>query len=382
MKLKLYTFLFTALTLLAASCKTARKLYEKGNYTEAVELAAKKLQKDPDDPKLLAIIQDAYGYAVNDHESRIRSQAESSNELKWESMYNEYVSLQRMYDAIYKVPAVFNLVKPVNYSSFVVTYASKAAEVRYERAIALMEHYDKQNYRQAYRELQVALRLQPGDSRITTSLNEAWNGAVTNVVVLPMQQSGGFVYSSYTPGAVNLDDQVVRDLQYNSGNEFVKVYSAWEARSKQVRVDQEVDLRFITADIGRQHDERSSRKVSRQVVVKETVIRPDSIVREYAQVYATIFTTRRTMSSTATLQLTIRDENGRWMWSDDIRGHHDWSTEFAYFTGDARALSEADRQLVDRHREIEPSEYDIMRCLVDQVSNDAHYRLRNYFSQL
>lgn len=382
MKLKLYTLLFTALILLAASCKTARKLYEKGNYTEAVELAAKKLQKDPDDPKLLAIIQDAYGYAVNDHESRIRSQAESSGELKWEAMYNEYVSLQRMHDAIYKVPAVFNLIKPANYSSFVNTYASKAADVRFDRGMALMEQYDKQSYRQAYREFQVAQRLQPGDSRISASLNEAWNGAVTNVVVLPMQQNGGFVYSSYSPGTVNLDDQVVRDLQYNSGNEFVKVYSAWEARSKQIRVDQEVDLRFTTADIGRYHDERSSRKVSREVVVKEKVIRPDSIVREYAQVYATIITNRRTMSSTATLQMTVRDENGRWMWSDDIRSHHDWSTEFAYFTGDTRALSDADRQLVDRRRETEPSEYDIMRCLVDQVSNDAHYRLRNYFARL
>ena len=117
MKLKLYILLLTGISISAVSCKTASKLYEKGNYTEAVELAAKKLQKDPDDAKLLDIIQSSYRYAVNDHEGRVRNNAESTSELKWEWMYNDYAALQRMYDAIYRVPSVFNLVKPLDYSS-------------------------------------------------------------------------------------------------------------------------------------------------------------------------------------------------------------------------------------------------------------------------
>lgn len=77
-------------------------------------------------------------------------------------MYNEYVSLQRMYDAIYKVPAVFDLVKPMNYSSYIITYSEKAGELGgiYDRGIAFMQRYDKQSYRNAYREFQAALPLQ------------------------------------------------------------------------------------------------------------------------------------------------------------------------------------------------------------------------------
>ncbi|MBK9570266.1 MAG: hypothetical protein IPO53_10385 [Chitinophagaceae bacterium] len=126
MKSKLYILLFAAIIFSAFSCKTASKLYEKGNYDEAVELAAKKLQKDPGDVKLLDIIQSSYRYAVNDHESRIRNHAESSNELKWEWMYAEYVSLQRMYEAIYRVPSVYTLVKPLDYSGYLVTYSEKS----------------------------------------------------------------------------------------------------------------------------------------------------------------------------------------------------------------------------------------------------------------
>ncbi|MEO6612271.1 MAG: hypothetical protein ABIT05_06020 [Chitinophagaceae bacterium] len=381
MKLKLYLLLFTFISLLAVSCKTAGKLYEKGNYDEAVELAAKKLQKDPGDPKLLNIIQESYRYAVNDHEGRVRSNAESTNELRWEWMYNDYVSLQRMYQAIYKVPAVFDLVKPLDYSSYLITYSEKAAEVRYERGLAFMQRYDKQSYQDAYREFQAALRLKPGDPDAIAKKEEAYDYAVTNVVVLPMQQEGGFVYSSYTTGGNNFDDDVVRQLQYSSGNEFVKFYSAWDARSKNVRTDQVLDMRLVNVHLGRYNDNRSTRRVSKEIVVKETVYKPDSVVREYAKVYADITTTRRTMNSDALLQVNVRDGEGRWLWSDQFSGNHNWSTEFSAYTGDARALSESDKQLLERKPSFAPTDAVIVKYMVDQVSNDALYRIKNYFNR-
>ena len=67
MKLKLYTYFLLMAVIIFAGCKSASKLYEKGNYDEAVTVAAKKLQKDPDDAKLQAVIKDAYQFAVNDH---------------------------------------------------------------------------------------------------------------------------------------------------------------------------------------------------------------------------------------------------------------------------------------------------------------------------
>lgn len=381
MKLQLYTLLFAATILTAASCRTAKKMYEKGNYDEAVELAAKKLQKNPDDPKLLVLLQDAYQYAVTDHESRIRTSSESTNELKWEWMYNDYASLQRMYDAIYKVPSVFNTVRPQNYATYLVTYAQKAGDVRYERGIAFMQRYDKQSYRNAYREFQAALRFLPGDREATVKLNEAYDYAVTNVVILPVQQNGGYVYSSYTVGGNNFDDQLVRDLQYNSGSEFVKFYSAWEARSRNIRTDMEVDMQLARVNIGRMEDYRTQRKVSKEIVLKEKVIRPDSVVKEYGRVHATIHSTRRTMTSELVLQLNVRDQDGRWLWSDDVPGNHAWGTEFSTFTGDERALSETDKQETGRRREFPPSEREIMAHLLEKVNNDALWKIRNQFSR-
>ena len=381
MKTKLYLLFFAGISVLTFSCKTASKLYEKGNYDEAVEMAARKLQKDPNDDKLLDIIHRSYRYAVNDHESRIRTNAASSNDLKWEWMYNEYASLQRMYNAIYKVPSVVQSIKPVDYSSYLITYSEKAGDVRYERGLAFMQQYDKQSYRNAYKEFQAAVGFKPGNRDALQKMNEAYEYAVTNVVILPMQQQGGFVYSAYTIGGNNFDDQLIRSLQYNTGNEFVKFYSAWDARSQHIRADQLVDMRLTTLNIGRYQDYRTSRKVSKEIVVKETVYRPDSIVKQYGWVYADITNTRRTMNSDAMLQVNVRDNDGHWSWSDNFNANHNWSTEFATYTGDTRALSASDKQLVDRRQDYPPTENEIMKCMLDQINNDALYRIKNYFNR-
>jgi len=382
MKPKIYSiFLIASVIPISFSCKTASKLYEKGKYDEAVELAAKKLQKDPNDPKLLDIIRSSYSYAVNDHESQIQNDASSNNELKYEYIYNEYGSLQKMYDAIYKVPSVYEIVKPVDYSSYLITYSEKAADVRYDRGKAFMQRYDKQSYKNAYREFQAALSFKPGDRNAMQKMDEAYDYAVTNVIVLPMQQNGGYVYSSYSVGGNNFDDQLIRDLQYNSGNEFVKFYSSWDARSQNIRTDAVVDMQLANAAIGRLQDSRSTRKVSKEIVVKETVYKQDSVVKEYAKVFADITTTRRTMVSNALLQVSVRNANGQWLWNGNFYGNHNWSTEFASYTGDARALSESDKQLINSRQEYAPSENEIMRSMLAQINSDALYKIKSYFNR-
>src|SRR5512138_3082321 len=147
MKLKLYSLLILVLVVfvILASCKSASKLYEKGNYDEAVTVAAKKLQKDPNDSKLQGIIRDAYRFAVNDHESRIHSISETNSDGKWEQLYHEYADLQRLHDAIYKSPSVYELIRPADYSTYMNTYAEKASGVHYQRGVDIMDQAGSKN---------------------------------------------------------------------------------------------------------------------------------------------------------------------------------------------------------------------------------------------
>src|SRR6188508_3215571 len=327
---KIYTLVsLIAFILLVTGCKSASKLYDKGNYDEAVELAVKKLQKKPDD-EMRALLQSAYRFAVNDHETRIHQLSTNTNDLKWEWIYAEYSSLQRLYEAIHRSPEALSIVDPTDYSSYLHTYADKAADTRFQRGMMWMSagtsqsdgENDKLSFRNAYHEFEAALQYRPNELTFIERRNEAYENAVINVVIMPMENNR-YRFSSYNNYEItNFENDLLRQLQYNTGNQFVKFYSSWEANTRNIQVDQFVEFHFSTFDLGRTRDERNTREVSKDIVVKETIYRPDSVVKEYKKVFAKITTTKRSMLSEGNLQINVRDASGRWLWSDDIGGNH------------------------------------------------------------
>lgn len=381
MKLKLYTIILLGFGTILLSCTSAKKLYEKGNYDEAVEKAAKKLQKDPHDVKLQDLILDAYAFAVKDHEDRIQNYSISNNELKWEWMYHEYADLQKLYNAIFNAPDVFDLVKPIDYSSHIIINREKAAEVRFDRGIAFMQHYDKESYRNAYREFKYALQLNPGNVEAAQMREEAFEYAVTNIALVSLQSYNNFAFSSFNSRYNDMEQRMIRNLQYNSGSEFVRFYSMSEARNLNIRIDMVANMRITSMDIGRSHETNSVRKVSKVVIIKETVIKPDSVIKKYGKVYADIITTTRTFYSDASLQLNFLDDNGRLLRSEEITAEHRWSTQFTDFRGDQRALSDADLAQVNKRKEFPPSQTEITQILLDRIYNNAGNRLKNYASK-
>jgi len=382
MNAKLYALSFFLVSALLFSCKSAKKMYEKGNYDQAVELAAKKLQKKPNDAATLTILENAYRFAVDDHESRIRNNSNSSNELKWEWNYQEYLQLQRLYEAIRRSPSVYDIVKPTDYSSYVTMYQEEAGNARYERGMALMENNDKNSFRQAYYEFQKALNLMPGDLVIKEKMDEAYANAVTNVIVLPVARAG-FQYS-VSNGRNNYSDfdyNIMRYLNNNNNRAFLRYYSPTQANSLNLRTDEVVELRFANIDPGRYNDQRTSYEVTKQVVVKETVIKPDSVVKEYATVKARITKTRRTLHADGLLQVVFRGSDNKRLWSDAYRGEYNWVSEFANFTGDARALSEADKKLVEQREQFPPHDEDIIRVIMDELQHKAECGIKDYYDR-
>ncbi|MEI9807866.1 MAG: hypothetical protein WDO16_08315 [Bacteroidota bacterium] len=122
-------------------------------------------------------------------------------------------------------------------------------------------------------------------------------------------------------------------------------------------------------------------KYPKQVVIKETVIKADSVIKEYATVKAKITTTRRTLQSNGLLQVTVRDYNNQWLWSDTYRGDYNWSTEFSSYTGDARALSEEDKKLCNNREQFPPSESEIIRVIMDEAQSKAECGVKDYFNR-
>ncbi len=375
MKLKLYTLLIGAIFLF--SCRSAQKLYQRGQYDAAVELAAKKLSKKPNDIGLLTVLQDAYRYAVQDHEGRIRNLSNSNNDLRWEQIYQEYISLQRLYDAIRRSPSVYDIVQPTDYASYLTTYKEQAGNAREDRGDELMNQNTKSSFRQAYYEYQKALSLKPGDLTIKQKMDDAYANAVTNVAIMPLTRFG-FQYSQYRYDYADFNYQLLRYLNDHRSGPFVRFFNE---NDRSQPIDAGVEMRFSDVNIGRYRDEHSVREVSKQVVSKEIVHKPDSITREYITVKARITTTTRTLKANAILQTIARDMNNRHIWSDTYRGDYSWVYSFATFTGDERALSDEDKKLLAQREQWPPSNDEIIRIIMEEIRQKAQCGISDFFNR-
>ena len=381
MKIKLYSLLIFSGVLLLFSCKTAEKLYQQGRYDEAVVLATKKLQKKPGDAKLIDVLQNAYRFAVEDHESRIRNHTNSNSDMRWEYIYQEYLQLQGLYESIRRSPSVFDIVQPTDYSSYISTYKEEAGNARYEKGLELLDQNSKASSRQAYYEFQKALALKPGDLAIKQKIDESYANAVTNVTVLPLTRYG-YQYSSYNFDYNNFNYDLLRYLNNNNKSQFVRYYQETRPGGQDIRTDYSVDMRFSDVNIGRYRDQRSVREVSRQVVAKEIVIRKDSVIKEYITVKAKITTTTRTIQADGLLQATIRDYNNRWIWSDTYRGDYGWTYSFATYTGDERALSDEDKKIINQREQWPPSNDEIIRIIMTDIQRKTECGISDYFNRV
>lgn len=377
---KIYPVLLVTVCIWTAGCKSPSKLYQKGNYDEALQTAVKKLQKDPGNPKLQAVAKDAYRYAVTDHESQIRRYSENDNELKAEWIYNEYAALQNLYNSIFRSPAAFESIKPTDYSSYLTDYGAKAADLHYNKGVKWMSYNDRQSYKSAYHEFQAAARFNPGDATIDQMLKESYEAALTRVVIIPASDYG-YHYSSYNYQLKNYDNDIFRNLQYNTGNEFVKFYSSAEAQRLNIIPDEYVETHFTQINLGKVNDNYSTKEVSKDVVVKETVYKPDSVVQQYGKVKATITTTQRTIYSEGIMTISIRNRAGLGLVNEKLVGTNSWTTQFSTYTGDERALSDDDKQALNKTKQNPPKEEETMKSIKENIYGNFISRIRNYYSK-
>jgi hypothetical protein len=376
---KLYIFFLPLL--LFTACKSPGKAFNKGDYTAAIDRSVRKLQKDPGDAEAKRILQSAYTYAVQQHEEKIRNLSGLSSDSRWEQVYYQYVQLQKLHDKIYEAPAAVQAVKPADYGTYLVTYRDKSAEAHVQKAAQLLQEndVDRSDYREAYYELRKALKFRPDDHGILKKLEAAKEAATVTVLLVPMD-AAGFTRYNTSYAFRNFERDLLRTIRNGINNEFLQ-FTTLADNSDRTEPDEIVEMRLGTFNIGRPYDESKTRTVEKEVVVKEIVYNKDSVVKEYAKVQARITTTKRLLRSTSDMYLNILDGERRVLWNDHVRAEHRWTTEFATFTGDERALSDSDKALVNKSQKTPPRDEEVEEWLLGQLGNEVTQRLRSYYDR-
>ncbi|UYQ95287.1 hypothetical protein MKQ68_09280 [Chitinophaga horti] len=383
MKYSALRYLGILLMVFFCACKSGEKMYNRGQYDDAVRLFVKKLQKRPNDSKSLALLPRAYQMAVETHEANVNSHLVSNNALKWERVRAEYNALQNLYYYIQSSPAALRIVKPKDYSSAITGAQENAAEARYNRGLQLMGENNKASARKAFHEFDATLALVPEYKDAKARREEAFNAGTIYVAISQLQmRSPSFQFS-----ADQFRDVLLRDLQRRNLDRFVLFIDEREARAQKLRPDHYLELLFYDFVVGQTYVDRLEREVSREVVVGQTKER-DSTGKVFNKdvwgiVKAKVFVTKKTVTSSGMMDYRITEvDNGRLLRTNRVPGQFVWLNQFGTFRGDERALSDEDRKLMTGRDMLPPPPQQLFTEMTRPIYDQMARELQSYYNSI
>lgn len=362
-----------------AACGSSKKNYlNRSDTDDALFDAVKSLKKKNSDTAAVNALPTLYNLSQQRHLRKISSLQDSRELSRWDKILDEYNTLQDMHNAIIDADAAYAVVTPANYQQTIYDLKQQAAEEYYNEAGNYLSSSGRDNAKKAYNHYKKADKFVAGYKDAKEKMDVAYQQAIVNVQVNPVQDHSYFFNSNWGNYGYNYSNEyfqqtLVRELK-NSNRYPARFYTDWEARRDNVQPDWVVDLTLRNMNIPRPQNYRYSRNASRQV---ETG-RDSSGKPIYQTVYATLNITRQSLTARGQMEVTITDAaNQKNISRNTYQEDYSWTEEYATYTGDSRALSANDWNLVNNNRYNEPRKEDVLnelyRKIYPQVKNRIIY---------
>ncbi len=180
---KLIILLLSAL--LIAGCASSKKYLERAQYDAAINMAVKKLRKNPSNIKELDVLKQAFPKANQVDKDRIDFLKTSGDDNVWDQIFNRYANLKDRQQLVKTLPDnVLNSIGFIekNYDRELLDAKKKAAEYFYTHAIDLLKRKDRNSARDAFYELKRVKQLYSDYKDVDARLQEAQFLGTNNVL--------------------------------------------------------------------------------------------------------------------------------------------------------------------------------------------------------
>ena len=366
---------------LLAGCGSNKSYLQRGDEEKALFDAIKKLNKTPSDKEASQAVPLLYNSIIKSNEAKIKSYQLGSDLSRWDKIIFAYSKMQEVYNNIIQSTAAFKLITPQNFSTQLLESKQAAAEEYYTVADDFLKKNGRDNAKKAYSYFKKVDKYISGYKDVNAKTNEAFENAIVDVVINPVQDNSYFYSSGWGNSGLNFSNEyfqrtLVRDLAYNnnSNNYAARFYSDWEARRENIQADWVIDLRLRNMDIPQPSRYTYRRNRSQQIQTgTDTSGRPS-----YTTVNASLNVTRMSFTARADMEVLIRDvAMPRVISNRNFTQDYRWEEERASYTGDRRALSSADWDLINNNNFYTPRREEILeelyRQLYPQVLNNIKY---------
>ena len=363
-----------------SGCQSAKKSLKRGNFDDSVLRAVDKLKDNPTHSSSAEILKQAYAAALEQHLENIKRSLASSDQFIWEQRLNSYTSLNILYRTISRCNACMTLTNAQSFENEEQDARKKAAAIRYQQAEKLLADGDRESARRAYEHFEKANFLIPGFMDVQKKLDLAYEIASFKVVVEQVTVTS----KVYKLSNEYFQDRIDEFLRTNKRlNKFVRFYTPQEATEYKLQPDHIVTLQFDDFVVGQTLIEKETETVTG----KDSVITGEKTVRKikipvYGKVTAKLTQNRKTIHSAGLMDMQIRDfQTKRTVDQEKFQGEYDWMCEWGSFSGDERALTDAQLRLCKSQELLPPPPQQLFvefsKPLYDRLTN----KLRAFYAK-
>jgi hypothetical protein len=368
-----------ATVLVIASCKTSKDYLSRSQDDKTLYDIVKQLNKHSDDANATLALPQVYTTVQQKHLKNIEKYNNSTDLGRWDKIASAYKSLQGMYDAIDNSSAASGLIKAVNYEKEMAAVKESAAEDYYQTGLAYFEKNNREAARKAYTHFKKTDTWIKDYKDVKAKMNEAFDNSIILVQINPVQDNSFFFNTGWGNTGYNYSNEyfqqnLTRDLGGLYASRYpAKFYTEWEARREAIKPDWVVDLVLRDIDIPRPVSYTYSRNRSKQVEAG----RDTSGKVIYQTVYATLNIERQSLTARGQMDVNITDVANRKSISyNSYTDTYNWQQEVASYTGDSRALTSNDWNLINNNYNL-PRKEDILNELYRNIYPQVKNKISN-----
>lgn len=362
------TLLFAGVFFLFDACSSGKSALKHGDYYEAVMESVQRLRQNPDHKKSKLVLSTSYTLAVEYLETSAQNAITSNANFKWKTAVENYDKINSLYENIRTSPGAMRIItNPVNRYKELTDLKAKAAEESYEAGIQALLKNTREDAKQAYFLFTESNTFSPGYREAIEMINQAEFNATLRVAFEELNTSR-INLGSFQPAITNLKRQ------------FLNFYPVADTVGKKAPADQY--LRIIFSRYGEDRPTVTSRSENRTDSVKTGEKEVNGVKKPtYQKVSAKITYYEKVCRAYAEMNVNITEnKSGAALKNNVVTGGYAWKTNWATYSGDARALTDAQRKLCQQ-KETNPSSSNMMNQVKIDLDKNLKRDLSAFYSK-
>jgi len=362
--------------LVAASCSSGKRQFEKGNYTLSVSQSVNRLSNNPGSQKAASILRKAYPHAEKFHLIRIQDLERSTEAFKWDHITTSYSALNQMHDEIMRCPVCTKLLPPVkSYRAEQYAASKKAAEERYIAGSEELNKGDRASAKLAYYHFARVQELIDNYKDTQRKLEEARLIATVHVMLdqIPVHSERLILTHDFFQNRLF---EILNDEEI----QFVQFYDPHEVERMRIPMDHIIVLKFDDFIVGQEYLEENTTTITVDSLVIGTTEVDGHPQDVFGSVTADFTSFIKYVDSGGRLDLQILDaRTDRRLSQRVFSEEYTWVGEWATYRGDKRALTEEEYELSLIREPLVPTPQVLFEQFCDPLYARAHNHIRRFY---